>query len=388
MAANSGEATAQPRRALVDGWYRGFLPEHRSFDDVVDRWPERLRPLVWRYGKIRAVTLVVAGRAHHPIVVIRWDPGWRSLLLLSALVHREPKLVVLHFIDHPVRQRGFGSIVDRLWHPVERWCLRRTVLRAQVLSAWEAGLYSERYGIDAARFDFIPFAWRRTPAGTPPGFRSAADRSGVIAAGRAFCDWPTLFSAAHGQDWALTAVCSARDRPMVDALNSDGRAAVHTDLPAEEVQALLESSAVSVIATGEAGISQGHVRLRASVDAGAAVVASHTRSMDGYVLRGRTAVLVAPKDAEALRDAVNRLLDDPPAREELARAAWERAEHWTWDDYLAALSELARAGTQPRVPHAASCVSSAPAAAASPPSERASRREITLDTPSPPIETP
>lgn len=382
MVANSAGPAARPRRALVDGWYRWFLPEHRSFGDVVNRWPERLRPLVWRYGAIRAITVVIAGRAHHAIVAIRRDAGWRSLLLLSALVHRSPKLVVLHFIHHPVRQRGLGGVVDRVWRPVERWCLRRTVLRAHVLSPWEAGLYSERYGIEPARFAFIPFAWRRTAAGIAPGFQPAAARTGVIAAGRVFCDWPTLFSAAQGQDWALTVVCSGPDRPLVDTLNADGRAAVHTDLPAEDVQRLLESSAVSVIATREAGISQGHVRLRSSVDAGAAVVASHTRSLEGYVIPGRTALLVAPEDPNALRDAVNRLLADPSAREELARAAWERAENWTWDDYLAALSELARARGRPLIPQAAASASAAA------PDPASSRREITLDTPSEPIDTP
>lgn len=397
VVANSGGPATRPRRALVDGWYRWFLPEHRSFGDVVNRWPERLRPLVWRYGLVRAVTLVVAGRAHHAIVAIRRDAGWRSLLLLSTFVSRRPKLVVLHFIHHPVREEGLGGLVDRLWRPVERWCLRRAVLRAQVLSPWEGGLYSEGYGIEAERFKFVPFAWRQAPAGTLPGFRPAAERSGVIAAGRVFCDWPTLFKAAEGQDWALTVVCSGRDRPAVDALNAGGVAVVHSDLPTDEVQALLETSAVSVIATSEAGISQGHVRLRSSVDAGAPIVASHTRSMDGYLVPGRTGLLVAPGDSNALRDAVNRLLRDEPARDEIARAAWNRAESWTWDDYLTALSELARAQTDPQIPPAQTDSGIPQAAASEGPSASpsdapalapSSRREITLDTPSEPIDTP
>lgn len=352
---------------------------------MVNRWPERLRPLVWRYGALRAITLVVAGRRHRSIAVIRRDPGWRSVLLLSALVHRSPKLVVLHFIHHGLRQGGTGGLVDRLWRPVERWCLRRAVLRAQVLSDWEAELYSQRYGIERSRFEFVPFAWRQAPAGTAPGFRPAAERTGVVAAGRVSCDWPTLFRAAHGQDWTLTVVCAAPDRPLIEALNTDGRAVVHTDLPEKEVQALLEGAAVAVIATHEAGISQGHVRLRAAVDAGAPVVASNTRSLDGYVVPGRTAVLVGPGDPEALREAVNRLLGDTSAREEIARRAWERAERWTWDDYLAALSELVGGGVDPGDAQAAASASasssvSAPAAS--------SRREITLDTPSEPIDTP
>jgi glycosyltransferase involved in cell wall biosynthesis len=345
---------------------------------VVNRWPKRLRPLVWRLGPVRALTLLIAARKHHAIVTIRRDPGWRSLLLLSALWHRRPKLVVLHFIDHPLRRGGLKGQIDGLWSPLERWCLRRTLLRGHVLSAWEAEPYSRRYGIEQDRFAFVPFAWRQAPPGSPPTFRPAAERRGVIAAGRVSCDWVTLFQAARGQDWELTVVCPASHRTEVDALNHDGRALVRTDLSTVEAQELLAASAVSVIATYETGISQGHVRLRSAVDCGAPVVASHTRSMDGYVDDGRTALLVAPGDADALREAVNRLLDDASARDEIVQAAWQRADRWTWEDYLAALSALAR-GEPARGPQAA-----ASAGAESEPS----LREMTLDTPSDPIDTP
>jgi glycosyltransferase involved in cell wall biosynthesis len=378
VAQNSGGPAARPGRALVDGWYRWFLSEHRSLDEAVNRWPKRLRPLVWRLGPVRAATLLIAGRKHHAIATIRRDPGWRSLLLLSALCHRQPKLVVLHFIDQPLRRDGLRGEIDELWRPLERWCLRRTLLRGHVLTAWEAELYSHHYGIDQNRFGFVPFAWRQTPAGSPVAFRPATERTGVIAAGRVSCDWATLFAAAQDQDWTLTVVCPGSDRAEVEALNTGGRALVTTDLSTEEAQALLAVSAVSVIATYETGVSQGHVRLRSAVDSGVPVVASHTRSMDGYVEDGRTALLVAPGDVDALREAVNRLLDGPAIRDQIAQAAWERAERWTWEDYLAAISAFAR-GEPARGPQAA-----ASAAGESEPS----LREMTLDTPSGPIDTP
>jgi glycosyltransferase involved in cell wall biosynthesis len=390
VAQNSGGPAAGSGRALVDGWYRWFLPEHRSLGEVVNRWPKRLRPLVWRLGPVRALTLLVAGRNHCAIVTIRRDPGWRSLLLLSALCQRRPKLVVLHFIDHPLRRSGLRGRLDQLWRPLERWCLRRTLLRGHVLSAWEVELYSQRYEIEQARLAYVPFAWRQAPAGSPAAFRAAAERSGVIAAGRVACDWATLFRAARDQEWTLTVVCPASDRTEVDGLNGDVRALVRSDLSAEETQKLLASCAVSVIAMYETGISQGHVRLRSAVDSGVPVVASHTKSMDGYVENGRTALLVAPGDPGALREAVNELLAYPTARDEIARAAWERAEAWTWENYLAAISALAQgeparapqaadSGEPGRVPQAASCTGG---------ESEPSLREITLDTPSDPMDTP
>jgi glycosyltransferase involved in cell wall biosynthesis len=96
----------------------------------------------------------------------------------------------------------------------------------------------------------------------------------------------------------------------------------------------------------DAGVSQGHVRLCDAVDAGVPVVASRTRSLEGYVEDGRTAVLVDPGDAGALRLAVDGLLSDPAGRERLAQAAFERAAAWTWPDYLAAIEAFGRRADQ------------------------------------------
>jgi glycosyltransferase involved in cell wall biosynthesis len=140
---------------------------------------------------------------------------------------------------------------------------------------------------------------------------------------------------------------------------------------------MVRARAGVVIATHDGGMSQGHVRLCESADARAPVVATRTRSLEGYVEEDRTVVLVPPGDPHSLRDAINRLLAEPVTRDELARAAWSRAARWTWDDYLVGLSELIRGGS-----------SGAPQAAASAWAPESSRREITLDTPSEPIDTP
>jgi glycosyltransferase involved in cell wall biosynthesis len=369
---------------LADGWYSWLLPEPRSLAEVIEHWPLRVRKLIWRFGPFRALALRLAGRRYDVIATIRADAAWRSLLLLSALAPGSPKLVALQFIEHPPRPTGVGRLADVAWRPVERWAARRAVLRAQVLSPWEAELYSQRYRAEPGRFWFIPFAWRRAPGDAAQTFKAASERAGVIAAGRTLCDWETLFAAAHRETWPLTVVCSPSDRPLVESLNHDARATILTGLTDVQVYELLERSAVCVVAMREAGISQGHVRLCWAVDTGTPVIVSATRSLEGYVEDGRTAVLVPPGDAVALREGIKRLLADPQARDQLAGAAWERAGQWTWPDYLEAIAAFLR-GEHPALSQAAA----APSAAASPvPASAASRREITFETPSPPIDTP
>jgi glycosyltransferase involved in cell wall biosynthesis len=162
----------------------------------------------------------------------------------------------------------------------------------------------------------------------------------VVAAGRAYCDWETLFEAAQGRDWPLVVVCGSHDLERVRGLGSAVGTEVLVDVPDERARELLAGAAVSVLPMYDAGISHGQVRLCDAVDAGAAIVASAVRSLEGYVEDGRTAHLVPAGNAGALRAAVEELLRDPAARVALAEAAYERAGAWTWSDYLRAIEEI------------------------------------------------
>lgn len=323
------EPSAARRRVLADGWYGWLIPSFRALSDVIERWP-RVQAWTLRFGVLRGVLLFAVSVRYDAVAMIRTDRGWRSLLLLRAVFGRRRKLVVLHFIDHPGH---------RLWRVVDRWAVRRALLVAQVLSEWEVEQYASAFGVSPERLSFIPYAWRMSAAGAPA---PRASGSLVVAAGRAFCDWPTLFEAARSADWPLLVICGSHDRALVERLNADGRAEVLCEVTPERARELLQGGAVSVLPMYDAGVSQGHVRLCDAVDAGAAVVASRVRSLEGYVEEGRTAVVVAPGDAGALRSAIDELVGDPPARERIARAAFERAGKWTWGDYLGAIEALGR----------------------------------------------
>jgi glycosyltransferase involved in cell wall biosynthesis len=190
------------------------------------------------------------------------------------------------------------------------------------------------FGVEEERFRFIPFARRMQPVGAA---MPSSPRELVVSAGRAHCDWPTLFEAARAGDWPLLVVCSSHDHPLVERLNADGRAKVMVDIDHDRAREVLRGAAVCVLSILDVPVSHGHVRLADAVDAGAAVVASRVGSLEGYVEDGVTAVLVAPQDPGEMRSAVDRLVGDGALRDRLARTAFERAAQWTWDEYLRAI---------------------------------------------------
>jgi hypothetical protein len=301
---------------IGDGWYAALVPSLTGIDET--RWAFVPR------GPLRGLVLGLLSVRADRVFLIRHDPGWRALLAFRAVFGVRRKLVALHFIE-PRPVAGWRGRLDR-------WATRRALCAGQALTAAESGALARRYGLPAERFPHVPFALRRE-TGTPP----AGERDLVIAAGRAGCDWPTLFAAAHGSDWPLVVVCGAHDADEVRRL---GDADVRVDLPGAEVRELLRRAAVSVIAMRDTGAAQGHVRLADAVDAGAAIVVSDVAAVREYVDPGVTALVVAPGDAAALREAVERVLGDAALRARLAEAALAHAARRTWADYLEAVAAL------------------------------------------------
>jgi hypothetical protein len=323
---------------LVDTWYGSLVPGVESFPEWMNELPGPLRRLGWRLGAVRGALMFAASTRHEVFAMIRTDPGWRSLLLLRALLGRRRKLVALQFIHHAGERRGAGRWVDRAWAPVDRWATRRALRFGQVLTAREREAYAEAYGMAPERFVLVP--WPRRTEPVPGAGAKPAAPDLVVCGGRAFCDWPTLFAAARGSSWRLTVVCTAADLAEVQRLNRPAVAKVRCDLPPEEWLALLVGAAVAVVCVHEAGVSQCHVRIQQANDAAVPVVATATASLDGYVLPGETALTVAPEEPAALREAVDRVLAEPALRARLRDRAAEHSREWAGPAYLQAISDL------------------------------------------------
>jgi glycosyltransferase involved in cell wall biosynthesis len=330
------------RPPLVDGYYGPYLA-FTDFAELLGRAPALVRRAAG-VGALRGVLLFLASLGRPAVVVVRLDRGWRSLLLLRAAFGRRPKLVALQFLRLPPPERGWRRVFELLWRRVERWALPRALRTGCVLTRWEAEEYAAYYGID--RFEHVPWPWRDEPQTPPPDYEESG---AVVAAGRAFCDWETLSAAAGGSSWPLTVVCGAGDLARVSALGWPPGTTVLSDVSTDEYLALLGGAALAVFPLLDGHTSQAQIRLMHANGAGVPVVVSDVKGIDGYVVDGLTAVLVAPGDPLALRAAVEGLLASPDRRRGLRAAALERSGGWSGHDYGRALEAVIR-GEAPRLP--------------------------------------
>jgi glycosyltransferase involved in cell wall biosynthesis len=100
-------------------------------------------------------------------------------------------------------------------------------------------------------------------------------------------------------------------------------------VPHAEVEQLLERASVFVAPCEREGFGLAAAEAMAF---GRPVVAAAGGALLDLVSDGETGLLVAPRDAKALREAVERLLEDEELRERLGRAARVRArEQFGWD---------------------------------------------------------
>jgi glycosyltransferase involved in cell wall biosynthesis len=100
-------------------------------------------------------------------------------------------------------------------------------------------------------------------------------------------------------------------------------------VPHAEVERLFERATVVVAPCEREGFG---LAAAEAMSFGRPVVAASGGALLELVADGETGLLVPPRDAPALREAVQRLLADPELRARLGRAAHARArERFGWD---------------------------------------------------------
>jgi hypothetical protein len=102
------------------------------------------------------------------------------------------------------RDRPRGALVRLYWRHIAAPVLRRCLVYGQSLTRWEVDRNAAAFGLERDRLCFIP--WLASDAAY--GANAPHDRIGVLASGRAACDWETVFGAASDAPWPLTVVCS------------------------------------------------------------------------------------------------------------------------------------------------------------------------------------
>jgi glycosyltransferase involved in cell wall biosynthesis len=111
-------------------------------------------------------------------------------------------------------------------------------------------------------------------------------------------------------------------------------------VPHAEVERLLERATVVVAPCEREGFGLAAAEAMAF---GRPVVAAAGGALLELVTDEKTGLLVPPRDAVALRDAVERLLGDPELRERLGRSARARARNrFGWDSVIERTLEVYR----------------------------------------------
>ena len=325
------------RPPIGDGWYAGIPGVEDAGRAIralplVRHLPTPITQALLERSLTRGALLFAASARRPAIVVMREGPGWGMLLLLRALFGRRRKLITIQHIVHRRRHPLRAPL-----EAYDRWATRRALLRGHALTRAEAAALPRYYGLPADRFRFVPFVLMRHPE-LPP-VEPSANRI-VLAAGRAYCDWETVFSAARGAGWPLVVVCARADAARVERLSEGTAAIVHTDLAEAAYLALVRSAVVCVIAISEDGRSAGHVRLGDAYSNAVPAVVSSVSGVVDYVRDGETALLVPPRNAAALRSAVDRLRGDHDLHAAIRAGGLHAARAWRVEDYFSALGRF------------------------------------------------
>lgn len=323
---------------VAPAWYaQGLGTPVISFEDALASQPRMVRALSERFAPFRGVALALLSR-QGVIAVVKGAPGSLAALVTCALVGKPRRVVVLEFIHRPESSsRLRGLLREAARRLVEAPSLRRAMAVGHTLTATEGPKYAGDYGVDPECFVQVRWPLCRTGEGALSAIHSGRRR--VLSSGRAGSDWETLFQAAEGSDWELTAICSRLDEQKVRSLSS-GRARILAEIDRGAHDEILRESDVYVMPLKERGVSAGHVRLMAAVDAGVPIVASGIRALIEYVIPGETAITVPPGAPAELKREVDALLDDEERRRSLRDAALHQARGWTYEHYFERLRAL------------------------------------------------
>lgn len=166
-------------------------------------------------------------------------------------------------------------------------------------------VHTVRFGVDLDELARVP----------------TTDGTDVVAVGRDLGrDWATLAHAASDTGWNVQLVTRAR---QVAGLALPGEITLHGRLDRPDYLRMLGGAAVVVVPTEVREYPTGQTVLLEALALGKACVVTDTPAMREYVTDGETALLVPPNDPVALRDAVRRLIEDPPLRNRLGTRARE-----------------------------------------------------------------
>lgn len=246
-----------------------------------------------------------------------WEPGNRRLDRLLG-VGRVPG------VDFPPsRLRGaLTPFISALDHPR---------LHYAVVSKHEVQTFPETWGVAPERVHFTPYwatGWRASPTDGGPT---------VFAGGDSMRDYRALLDAAPTVA-ADILIATRLPLPPVAAPNLTAG-----PLPPQEYASLSHGAAIHVVPmVADSLRSAGQQTYLTAMALGRPVIVTDSPGVRDYIVDGVTGLIVPPEDAQALSDALNRLLEDPATARRIGQSAAEAvADEYTGRHYTSTIQDLA-----------------------------------------------
>ena len=191
----------------------------------------------------------------------------------------------------------------------------RSADRLVVHSSEEVERYAAWLGVERDIVEFVPL--QQGDIHVP---RDEADPPFALAMGSAGRDYAALAEAARGFPGRVVVVA----RPaLLEGLGAPENVEARSGLDREACLALTARARITVVPVANLETASGQVTVIASMAQRVPIVATDCPGTRDYLAHEETALIVPPRDADALRDAMTRLWRDGRLRERLARNAYE-----------------------------------------------------------------
>lgn len=224
---------------------------------------------------------------------------------------RRPKHVILQFIMRE-RQNNIRSVLKY----VLLRCVFSSVHRVVVSSTSEVEYYRKAFDWPRQKIAFVPLHTSPELLNRTQG----TEEEFYLAAGRSFRDYETLLRAITATNLTVLIVGGRGATAQYAGVDN---VRVTEDISIEELEALMRRSRAVVVPLQDRAISVGQSVLLQAMALGKAVVATRTAGTSDYVNDMSDGILVAPGDAQELRDALL-LLEDEGLRRKLGAGARSR----------------------------------------------------------------
>lgn len=307
------------------------------------RWSSRTRLVRRRDGRLRALALIAT---HDDGAILNGASGARAgyvdVFGAAALARRGHRVLITDATWQPgsrALDRWMGRShpeagVDsdpRLGHGLTRAAVRtidHPNIHYAVLSRDEQRAFPAVWGVDGSRVHFVAFS---ATLNRDPSLGERAPY--VFAGGNSLRDYRALVAARDRLHWPLT---------IATELYGDGAPDGVAPLAPDAYKETAAGAGITVAALKRDTVrSAGQQTYLNAMLRGQAVVVTEAPGVRDYVDDGRTGLIVA-NEPDALTEAINGLIDDPPRREALGLAARaEVLERFRLADYFERLLDLA-----------------------------------------------